>query len=76
MVDRDVIRTRQAAGLGRQRLRMVVPPRSPDCLAVETAAALRSASAAADVEVVWMETPLDADFSLWDRGTPMQASGG
>jgi DNA-binding transcriptional LysR family regulator len=68
MVDREVIRTRQAAGLGRQRLRMVVPPRSPDCLAVETAAALRSASAAADVEVVWMETPLDADFSFVRQG--------
>jgi len=67
-VDHEVIRTRQAAGLGRQRLRMVVPPRSPDCLAVETAAALGSASAAADVEVVWMETPLDADFSLLRQG--------
>jgi DNA-binding transcriptional LysR family regulator len=68
MVDRELTRTRQAAGLGRQRLRMVVPPRSPDSLAVETTAALRSASAAADVEVVWMETPMDADFSLVRQG--------
>src|SRR5258708_9760162 len=37
MVDREVIKTRQAAGLGRQRLPMVVPPRSPGCLPVDTA---------------------------------------
>jgi DNA-binding transcriptional LysR family regulator len=64
MVDHEVNRTRQAAGLGRQRLRMVVPPRLPDGLAVGAASALRSAAAAADVEVVWLETPLDAEFSL------------
>jgi hypothetical protein len=57
-------RTKQAAGLGRQRLRMVIPPRLPDALAAGTAAALRSAAAAADVDIVWMETPLDAEFSL------------
>jgi DNA-binding transcriptional LysR family regulator len=64
LVDHEVSRTRQAAGLGRQRLRMVVPPRLPDALAIETAFALRAAAAAADVDVIWMETPLDAEFSL------------
>jgi DNA-binding transcriptional LysR family regulator len=64
LVDHEVNRTRQAAGLGRQRLRVVVPPRLPDAFAVEAASALRSAAAAADVEVVWMEAPLDAEFSL------------
>jgi DNA-binding transcriptional LysR family regulator len=64
LVDHEVNRTRQAAGLGRQRLRVVMPPRLPDCLAVEAASALRSAAASADVEIVWMETPLDAEFSL------------
>jgi DNA-binding transcriptional LysR family regulator len=64
LVDHEVSRTRQAAGLGRQRLRVVVPPGLPDALAVETASALRSVAAAADVDVVWMETPLDAEFSL------------
>jgi hypothetical protein len=59
-----VNRTRQAAGLGRQRLRVVVPPRLPDTFAVEAASALRSAAAALDVDVVWMEVPLDAGFSL------------
>ena len=52
LVDHEVSRTRQAAGLGRQRLRVVVPPGLPDALAVETASALRSTAAAADVDVV------------------------
>ncbi len=64
LLDREVSRTRQAAGLGRQHLRMVVPPGLPDALAVEAASALKSAAAAADVEIVWIETPLDAEFSL------------
>jgi DNA-binding transcriptional LysR family regulator len=46
LVDHEVNRTRQAAGLGRQRLRVVVPSRLPDALAVEAASALRSATAA------------------------------
>jgi len=64
LVDHEVNRTRQAAGLGRQRLRVVVPPRLPDALAVEAASALRSAAAAAEVDVVWLEAALDAEFSL------------
>jgi DNA-binding transcriptional LysR family regulator len=64
LVDHEVNRTRQAAGLGRPRLRVVVPPGLPDALAVQAATALRSAAAAADVEIVWLETPLDAEFSL------------
>src|SRR6516162_4080781 len=64
LVDHEVNRTRQAAGLGRPRLRVVVPPRLPDALAVEAASALRSAAAAADVEIAWLEAPLDAEFSL------------
>src|SRR5215469_8906870 len=35
LVDHEVNRTRQAAGLGRPRLRVVVPPGLPDALAVE-----------------------------------------
>ncbi len=64
LVDQEMNRTRQAAGLGRQRLRVVVPPGLPDSLAVQAAWKLRSAGAAADVEIAWMETPLDAEFSL------------
>jgi DNA-binding transcriptional LysR family regulator len=65
LVDQEVNRTRQAAGLGRQRLRVVMPPGLPDALAVEAASMLKSAAAAAaDAEIVWIETPLDAEFSL------------
>jgi DNA-binding transcriptional LysR family regulator len=64
LVDHGVNQTRQAAGLGRPRLRVIVPAVLPDALAVEAASALRSAAAAADVDLVWMETPLDAEFSL------------
>jgi len=64
LVDHEVNRARQAAGMGRPRLRVVVPPRLPDALAAEAAAALRSAAATADVEIGWMEAPLDAEFSL------------
>jgi DNA-binding transcriptional LysR family regulator len=64
LVDHEVSRTRQAAGLGRPRLRMVIPPGLPEDLAVKAAAALRSAAAAADVDVAWMETALDTEFSL------------
>ena len=64
LVNHEVNRTRQAAGLGRPRLRVVVPPGLPDAFAVEAASALRSAAAAADVEIAWLEAPLDAEFSL------------
>jgi DNA-binding transcriptional LysR family regulator len=64
LVDHEVNRTRQAAGLGRPRLRVVLPPELPDALAVEVATALRSGAAAADVDLDWMEAPFDAEFSL------------
>jgi DNA-binding transcriptional LysR family regulator len=64
LVDHEVNRTREAAGLGRQRLGVTVPPRMPDVLAVAVASALQSAAATADAEIVWMETSLDAEFSL------------
>jgi len=64
LMDHEVNRTRQAAGLGRQRLRVTVPPRMPDALAVAVASGLWSAAATANTEMVWMETSLDAGFSL------------
>jgi DNA-binding transcriptional LysR family regulator len=63
LVDHGVSRTRQAAGLGRQRLRVVMPRTLPEALTIKTATLLRSAAAAADVDLVWMDTPLDAWFS-------------
>jgi DNA-binding transcriptional LysR family regulator len=62
-LDRGLSRTRQVAGLERPRLRFVVPPYLPVALAVQTASRLRSAAAGAGVEVAWMETVLDAEFS-------------
>ncbi len=62
-IDHGVSRTRQAAGLGRPRLRFVVPPHLPDVLAVEAASRLRTTAAAAGVDVAWLETALDAEFS-------------
>ena len=64
LVDHEVSHTRQAAGLGRPRLRMVIPAGPPEDLAVKAAAALRAAAAAADVDVAWLETALDPEFSL------------
>jgi DNA-binding transcriptional LysR family regulator len=64
LVDHGVGRTRQAAGVGRQRLRMAIPPHLPESMAVAAAAGLRAAAVAAGVDVVWLETALDAEFSL------------
>jgi DNA-binding transcriptional LysR family regulator len=63
LVDHGVSRTRQAAGLGRPRLRVVLPADLPDGLAVQAASRLRSAAGSAGVAVSWMDTPLDAEFS-------------
>jgi DNA-binding transcriptional LysR family regulator len=64
LVDHEVSRTRQTAGLGRLRLRIVIPSGLPEGLAVTAAAGLLAAAAAADVDVDWLETALDAEFSL------------
>jgi DNA-binding transcriptional LysR family regulator len=62
-VDHAVSQTRQAAGLGRPRLRVALPADLPDCLAVQTASRLRSDADSAGVAITWMDTPLDAEFS-------------
>jgi DNA-binding transcriptional LysR family regulator len=62
-VDHGVSRTRQAAGLGRPRLRFAVPPDLPEDLAVDVASRLRVAAKAAGVDVAWIEAPLDGEFS-------------
>src|SRR2546430_12139764 len=62
-VDHGVSQTRQAAGLGRPRLRFVMPAALPEALTVKTASALRSAAAGADVDAGWLETPPAAKFS-------------
>ena len=64
LVDHEVSRTRQAGGLGRRRLRVVLPPSLPETLAMEAAATLRQAASDAEVDVVWLESSLDAECSL------------
>ena len=64
LLDHGVTRSRQVAGLGRPRLRFVLPPNLPERLAVTTSSRLRSAAAAAGAEVGWLEAPLDAEFTL------------
>jgi DNA-binding transcriptional LysR family regulator len=63
LVDHGLNQTRQAAGLGRPRLRVVLSAELPDALAVEVATALRSGAAAADVDLDWIEAAFDAEFS-------------
>ena len=64
LLEHGVNRSRQAAGLGRPRLRFALPAYLPEGLAVETASLLRSTAAAAGAEITWLETPLDAEFTL------------
>jgi len=63
VLDHGLCRTRQAAGLGRPRLRFVMPTYLPEALAVEAASRLRSIADAGGVGITWMETALDAEFS-------------
>jgi DNA-binding transcriptional LysR family regulator len=63
-IDHGMSRTRQAAGLGRPRLRVAIPPALPEALAVATASRLRGTAAAAGVDITWLETSLDSGFSL------------
>lgn len=64
LVDHGLNRTRQIVGLGRPQLRVAVTPGLPEVIAVETVARLNGAAAAADLEVAWLETALDSEFSL------------
>jgi DNA-binding transcriptional LysR family regulator len=62
-VDHAASQTRQAAGLGRPRLRFALAPDLPDSLAVQATSRLRSAAAAAGVAISWLDTALDAQFA-------------
>ncbi len=64
LLEHGVSRSRHAAGLGRPWLRFVLPPNLPEGLALATASRLRSTAAAAGADVTWLETPLDAEFTL------------
>jgi hypothetical protein len=45
-------------------LRFVVPPHLPGALAVGVASRLKATATAADIDLAWLEAPLDAEFSL------------
>jgi DNA-binding transcriptional LysR family regulator len=63
LLEHGVLRSRQAAGLGRPRLRFVLPPHLPERLAVAIGSRLRSVAAAAGADVEWLEAPIDAEFT-------------
>jgi DNA-binding transcriptional LysR family regulator len=64
LLEHGVTRSRQAAGLGRSRLRFVLSLNLPELLAVTTSSRLRSTAAAAGADIKWLEAPLDAEFTL------------
>jgi DNA-binding transcriptional LysR family regulator len=64
LVDQELSRTRQVAGVGRLQLRVAMPPGLPESLAVPATASLQEAASAANVALTWLEMALDADFSL------------
>ena len=64
LLEHGVTRARQAAGLGRPRLRFVLPPNLPERLAVTISSRLRSTAAAAGADIGWLEAPLDAEFTM------------
>jgi hypothetical protein len=64
LLEHGITRSRQAAGLGRPRLRFVLPPNLPERLAVTTSSRLRSTAAAAGADIGWLEAPLDAEFTM------------
>ncbi len=64
LLEHGISRSRQVAGLERPRLRFVLPPYLPEGLAVATASRLRSTATAAGADVTWLETHLDAEFTV------------
>jgi DNA-binding transcriptional LysR family regulator len=64
LLEHGVTRSRQAAGLGQPRLRFVLPSNLPESLAVTISSRLRATADAADVDIAWLEAPLDAEFTL------------
>jgi DNA-binding transcriptional LysR family regulator len=63
LVEHGVRRTRQMAGVGRPRLRVAIPPGMPETLAAATASRLQGQAAQAGVDVTWLETCFDTEFS-------------
>ena len=63
-VEQGVSLTRQAAGIGRPRLRVAICLGMPEALTAATVSRFRYIAADADVDVAWLETFLDTEFTL------------
>ncbi len=64
LVEHGLVRTRSAAGLARQRLRVVVPPQLPEPVLTRFAQRLADLAREADVDVTWTEAALDGGLTL------------
>ena len=64
LVEHGLVRTRSAAGLARQVLRVVVPPQLPEPLLTRFAQGLVGLAREADVEVTWAEAAVDGGLTL------------
>jgi DNA-binding transcriptional LysR family regulator len=63
LLEHGVRSSRQAAGLERHRLRLVVHASLPEELVANVAIRLLSVATAADTDVTWLEGPLDTGFT-------------
>jgi DNA-binding transcriptional LysR family regulator len=63
-VEQGVSLTRQAAGIGRPRLRVAICPGMPEAITAAAVSRLSGIAADADVDVAWLETFLDTEFTL------------
>jgi DNA-binding transcriptional LysR family regulator len=64
LVEHGLARTRSAAGLGRQRLRVVVPPQLPESLLTHFAQRLAELAREANIGVTWAEAAVDGGLSV------------
>jgi DNA-binding transcriptional LysR family regulator len=64
LVEHGLVRTRSAAGLARQGLRVVVPPQLPERLLARFAQGLAGLAGEADVEVTWAEAAVDGGLTV------------
>jgi DNA-binding transcriptional LysR family regulator len=64
LVEHGLVRTRSAAGLARQHLRVAVPPQLPEPLLTRFAQRLVGLAREVDVEVTWVEAAIDGGLTL------------
>jgi DNA-binding transcriptional LysR family regulator len=67
LVEHGLVRARSAAGLGRQRLRVVAPPQLPESLLTQFAQRLAGLAREVDIEVTWAEASVDGGLTVLTR---------